>query len=172
MTQAKIIVQIFRDLKARAVMIDSGGVGGGLCDVLRSMNIPVWDVDFGSNPDGINVKQGIKYYNKRAEIWGALRDWLALGCIIREVPGQEATLVDELTGPTYGFAGDDEEIQLEKKKDMRRRGVPSPNVADALACTFAYYVYQPPLEEYGIHTPEKPRVEPDYDPFARERMMN
>lgn len=172
MSQARQISQIFIDLKARAVMMDSGGVGGGLVDILRSMNIPVWEVDFGSNPDGINVKQGTKYYNKRAEIWGALRDWLANGCIIREVPGQEATLIDELTAPTYGFAGDDEEIQLEKKKDMRRRGVPSPNVADALACTFAYTVYAAPLEEYGINLPEKPYVAADYDPFAKERMAN
>jgi hypothetical protein len=99
---------------------------------------------------------------------------LPKACIIEKIDGQDNTLVDELTGPTYSYSGEDMEIQLERKKDMRRRGVPSPNVADALACTFAYSVYTPMfqglLEEYGNFN--KPHVEPDYDPFSRDRMMN
>ena len=171
MRQASIIAQMFNDLHASTVMIDAGGVGGGLVDRLRQLRIPVWEVDFGSNPDGINVDISTRYYNKRAEIWGAMRDWIKDGCIINEIEGQEATLVDELTAPTYGFAGDDMEIQLEKKKDMRRRGVPSPNVADALACTFAYNVYMPKLAAYGIEDAQKPTVMPDYNPFAKEYMQ-
>ena len=171
MKQAQVISQLYHQYHAAAVMIDVGGVGGGLVDRLRQMQITVWEVDFGSSPDGINVDLSTRYYNKRAEIWGAMRDWLPTGSIITEIDGQDATLVDELTGPTYGFAGDDMEIQLEKKKDMRRRGVPSPNAADALACTFAYNVYSSQLSVFGIDDKPAPHVEPDYNPYSRERMQ-
>jgi hypothetical protein len=174
MKQAAIIANIFAEVHAIAIMIDGGGVGGGLVDRLRQLKLPVWEVDFGSSPDGTNVDKMTRYYNKRAEIWGAVKDWLPKACIIEKIDGQDNTLVDELTGPTYSYSGEDMEIQLERKKDMRRRGVPSPNVADALACTFAYSVYTPMfqglLEEYGNFN--KPHVEPDYDPFSRDRMMN
>lgn len=172
MRQAAIIAKLFVDYHAVSVMVDVGGVGGGVVDRLRQLQIPVLEVDFGSSPDGTNVDPSTKYYNKRAEIWGAVRDWLPNGRIINEIQGQEQTLVDELIGPTYGLAGDDMEIQLEKKKDMRRRGVPSPNVADALACTFAYTVYQPPMSLFGINPQQSPRVEADYDPYSPERMRN
>lgn len=176
MKQAAVIADYFNKVHASAIMIDGGGVGGGLVDRLRQLRLPVWEVDFGSSPDGINVDPMTRYFNKRAEIWGALREWLATGCIISELQGQDLTLVDELTGPTYSFAGDDMEIQLERKKDMKRRQVPSPNAADALACTFAYYVYQPSIEamlryaDPSVAVEEKPYVAPDYDPYSRERM--
>src|SRR5690606_29169257 len=115
---------------------------------------------------------GVRYCNKRAEIWGGGRDWLPTGCIRENVPGQDHTLIDELTGPTYSMAGDDREIQLERKKDMRRRGVPSPNAADALACTFAYPVYVPRMDVFGLAERPAPTVAPDYDPFAKSRMEN
>jgi hypothetical protein len=172
MRQASRIAAYFAEVHAVAIMVDGGGVGGGLVDRLRQLRLPVWEVDFGSKPDGSNVDPSTRYYNKRAEIWGAVRDWLSTGSIINEIEGQDNTLVDELTGPTYSFAGDDMEIQLERKKDMRRRGVPSPNVADALACTFAYYVYASPLQIFGMESDgPKPHVEPDYDPYSPERML-
>ena len=75
-------------------------------------------------------------------------------------------MVDELTGPTYGL-NPREEILLESKKDMRSRGVPSPNVVDALACTFAFpaYVQRAPT----LVSSDLP-VEPDYDPFDLKRI--
>lgn len=169
MRQAGEIAKIAERYHATAIMIDGGGVGGGLVDRLRQLRLPVWEVDFGSSPDGTNVDTMTRYFNKRAEIWGAVRDWLSRGCIVNELRGQDATLVDELTAPTYSLAGEDMEIQLERKKDMRRRGVPSPNVADALACTFAYQVHTVSYaDQLGL--PNKPAQADDYDPYARERM--
>lgn len=172
MTQASKISAMFLNLHAACVMVDSGGVGGGVVDRLRQLQIPVWEVDFGSKPDGTNLGDyGTRYFNKRAEIWGAVRDWLDRGCIPEVIPGQEQTTVDELTGPTYSLS-DREEIQLERKKDMIRRGVPSPNWADALACTFAYPVYQAPLSIYGIAEKPQPKVADDYDPFVQSRIYS
>ena len=78
--------------------------------------------------------------------------------------GDKTTLVDELVAPNFGLNGK-EAIQLESKKEMRRRGVPSPNCADALACTFAYpsFEYVAPIGEDRL----KPAVaDAEYNPFS------
>jgi hypothetical protein len=174
MTQAARIAQLFQTYHAAMIFVDAGGVGGGVVDRLRQLQLPVIEVDFGASPDGINVDPSALYANKRAEIWGALREWLSRGCIQTAVSGQEVTLVDELTGPTYGLSGEDMKLQLEKKRDMRKRGVPSPNAADALACTFAYPVFVPFQVDLGngqsMNLPQQPVVADDYDPYSRERM--
>jgi hypothetical protein len=163
MTLAGKVAAAFLRHGATICMVDEGGVGGGVVDRLRQLRIPVIGVDFGSKPDGFSA-DGVKYANKRAEIWGELKDWLVHGSIPNIVTGENVVLTDELTAPTYTLTAK-EAIQLESKKEMRARGVPSPNVADALACTFAY-----PSYEYqripGMVEIEKPFVAPDYDPFA------
>lgn len=168
MTFAGKIAATFLRLGASVVMVDEGGVGGGVVDRLRQLRIPVMGVDFGAGPDGVNPDDGTKYANKRAEIWGALRTWLKGGRIPNLSTGENIDLVDELTGPQYGLNAR-EEIQLESKKDMRKRGVPSPNVADALACTFAYPVMP---STTGLPRANKPRVADDYNPYDLERMQN
>ena len=160
------IVAAFHRHNASAVFVDAGGVGGGVVDRLRELRIPVYPVDFGAGPDYyvFGESSGTKYKNKRAEIWGAMRDWLKTGSIPDAVPGQELTLVDELVGPNFTLDGN-EAIQLESKKDMRRRQVPSPNAADALACTFAMPVYVPSRDD-EIQKP----VQTDYNPYSKEMM--
>jgi hypothetical protein len=167
MTFAGKVAATFIRVGATVCMVDSGGVGGGVVDRLRQLQIPVIEVDFGSKPDDFSMN-GVKYANKRAEIWGELRDWLSGGSIPQLSTGENITLTDELTGPTYGL-NKQEAIQLESKKEMRSRGIPSPNVADALACTFAYpsFEYIPSAADREI---QKPVVAPDYDPFARENI--
>jgi hypothetical protein len=125
-------------LNAVAIFVDGGGIGGGVVDQLNAMGLPVYEVTFGGASDNAdNEAQGERYLNKRAEIWGSLRRFLRRGCIPSSVPKYEGTFSDELAAPTYTYAREDY-IQLESKKDLRRRGVKSPDLADALACTFAY----------------------------------
>lgn len=154
--------------RASVVMVDEGGVGGGVVDRLRQLQIPVMGVNFGSAPDYYHGKS-TQYANKRAEIWGDMRDWLTTGSIPSIACGENITLVDELTGPNYSMVTrkDGEAIILEGKKEMRTRGVPSPNVADALACTFGF-----PSFEVTVPVGEKlePYVADDYDPFSRENV--
>ncbi len=124
------------------------------------------EVDFGSGADGTNMDDGTRYANKRAEIWGAMRNWLAGGSIPKMATGDRITLIDELVGPNFGMNGN-EAIQLESKKEMRKRGVASPNVADALACTFAFPVFESIRSDAPA---EAPTYVPDYNPFERERI--
>lgn len=162
------IAAMFLRLRAAMAMVDEGGVGGGVVDRLRQLRIPVMGVDFGSKADGGDPNDGTKYANKRAEIIGKVRQWLPTGCLPERIKGLEITIPDEFTGPTFGM-NNKEEIQLESKKDMRKRGVKSTNVLDALACTFAFDVYIP--EPQGVRLQDEPPVvTPDYNPFALERL--
>ena len=108
--------------------------------------------------------------NKRAAIWGAMRNWLKVGSIPADIPGLDHSLVDELIGPRYGHNVRNE-IQLESKEDMRRRAdrPPSPDAADALACTFAYSSIIPDERELPLSMMQ-PMVVPDYNPYELERI--
>lgn len=166
MAVAGKVAAAFLRHRATVVMVDEGGVGGGVVDRLRQLAIPVIGVNFGASPDNYSGSS-VKYANKRAEIWGDMRDWLQGGSIPSLVCGENVTLVDELTGPNYSMVTrkDGEAIQLEGKKEMRVRGVPSPNAADALACTFAYpsFEYVAPIGEDRL----KPAVaDAEYNPFS------
>lgn len=104
------------------------------------MDLPVYEVSFGSKDDqqsyGANTRKE-KYLNKRAAIYGALREWLKHGCIPEEIPMIENSLPTEMSVPTFTYSKEDV-IQLESKKDIKRRGEASPDATDALACTLAF----------------------------------
>ncbi len=119
-----------------AIMVDAGNIGAAIVDRLRQLvgDVPVIEVWFGGEGRDAELEPGVAVHtaNKRAEIWARMRAWLRHGAI-----PDTARLRDDLAGPTYGFAADDTRIRLERKADMKRRGLPSPDWADALACTFA-----------------------------------
>lgn len=143
-----------------AVFVDGGGVGGGVVDRLRQLRVEVIDVQFGGKSDRANlVDPNIKYLNKRAEIWGALRDWLSVGAI-----EHSEDLIEQLAAPMYGFSGPEDAIVLEKKSDMKKRGVASPDWADALAITFAYPVEPVNADRRGREA--QAVAEYEYDPLA------
>ena len=72
--------------------------------------------------------------NKRAELWGAMRDWLKTASV-----SEDRQLKADLTGPRTK-PDSSGTIFLESKKDMKARGLASPDAADALAVTFAFPV--------------------------------
>lgn len=154
---ARVVEEATR-LRADTVFIDEGGVGGGVVDRCRQLRLYVIGIQFGSKADRSDiVTQGERYANKRAEMWGSMRAWLRGGAI-----ADDQDLHRQLVGPSYGFNNRDE-IQLERKEDMRRRGIPSPDWADALALTFAYEVS--PNVNAGSEGPAKPIYVTEYNPF-------
>jgi hypothetical protein len=155
---AAIVIRTYHSLGAVAACIDGGGVGGGVVDACRAAGIRVFEVQFGSRPDGFDPTA--KYMNKRAEIWGQMRAWLKTGRIPARAADRD--LIEELTAPSYTISGKDL-IQLESKDMMKRRGVASPDFADALACTFAF-----PFLEHG--TVQTTSFVTDYNPHAEERI--
>jgi hypothetical protein len=94
-------------------------------------------------------------------MWGYMRAWLANGVI-----PNDRGIIEQLSGPMYGFNAADE-IQLERKADMKKRGLASPDEADALALTFAFPVAA--SASAGGLRPRKAEAEMEYDPFELEK---
>lgn len=116
---------------ASAVFIDLG-YGTGIYSAGKTMGRGNWRlVAFAEKP----LKDG--YANKRAEMWSDMKDWLKEGGKI----DNNDTLIKDLVAPEV-FINKSGKLQLESKQEMKKRGMPSPNTADALALTFAYPVSQ------------------------------
>jgi len=145
-------------MAADGIFVDGGGVGGGVIDRCRMLGTPVIEVQFGSKPTGsfITEADGEKYSNKRSEMWGLMRTWLKYGAIV-----EDQELIDDLTGCEYGFNAKNE-IQIEKKEDMKRRGLASPDIGDALAMTFAEPVFKVDDAFINQHNSQ----DNEYDPLA------
>jgi len=110
--------------------LDVGSMGGPIGDRLRELGYHVIDVGFGWNADNEKL-----YANKASEMWFRMKDWLFNGGAIVD----DNSLDTELTNREYGFDKKDRTI-IEPKKDMKKRIGHSPDWADALCLTFAYFV--------------------------------
>lgn len=154
--------------RAGAVFIDEGGIGAGVVDRVRQMlqGHLVVGVNFGGRADRYTLGDGMPLTsNKAAEMWASMRVWLKTGAI-----PDDPELLAELTGREYGFDLHNA-IRLEKKEDMKKRGLASPDNADGLALTFAYPVADRPGEtRFGMDGGEGTlaafTIESDYDPLA------
>lgn len=125
---ARILANYEDEHQADAVFVD-GGFGTGIISAGREMGRN-WTIVWFS---GKSTDLG--YLNKRAEMWGAVRDWLKSGGSY----GKDDALYTELIAPEM-IVRDDGKMQLESKADLKKRGYKSPNRADALALSFAYPV--------------------------------
>ncbi|THF64332.1 terminase [Pseudothauera rhizosphaerae] len=149
---AQKLAQFEDDEGADAVFVDAG-FGTGIVSAGQGMGRSwtlVWFASASGDPGA---------FNKRAEMWKAARDWLKSGGAIPEDP----QLRDELQAPEV-VPRVDGKVQIEAKKDMKARGVPSPNRADALVLSFAFPVIK-------RHPPGVPQGQSsnDYDPYAALR---
>lgn len=167
--QAQAIQALYTRLRVDGIFIDAGGVGGGVVDNVRHARLHCHGIDFGSRDDvggGPWGIEGEKYANKRAAMWGAMRAWLRDGGAIPNDP----ELREQLIGPKYSY-NIRNEIVLEAKEEMMKRGVASPDRADALALTFAYPLVVTDKAAGGDH-PHKPDVEFEYDPYSEQRLAS
>ena len=151
---ARVIADLEDEHKADAVFVDAG-YGTGIVSAGQGMGRDwtlVWFA--GASAD-------IGCLNKRAEMWKAARDWLKSGGALPDDP----QLRDELQAPEIVPRADGK-VQIESKKDMKARGVPSPNRADALVLSFAFpVVKRNPLDAYRNDRGSRG----DYDPYRAMR---
>jgi hypothetical protein len=136
---AERVMEFMRKEVPDAVVIDGDGLGAGVVDHLHFHGYKDRVFEFHGGATAFDSKM---YFNKRAEVWGQLRDWLAQGAEIPDDPELES----DLTGPEYGFSNK-QAIQLERKEDMKKRGLASPDCGDMLAQTFAVKVLAKPKSE-------------------------
>lgn len=131
---ADLIEAILAEHGARTVadvpaMVDAVGVGAGVFDKLRRRGWPVLDFNGGERPFDPD-----RYVNRRAEAFWTLRQAMENGEI--DLDANDLKLLTQL-GRIKWKPVHKGRIQIESKDDMRRRGVKSPDRADAAAMAYA-----------------------------------
>jgi phage terminase large subunit len=111
------------------IMVDSIGIGAGVVDRLREMGLPA---------RGVNVAESaavdMLYSRLRDELWFRARDFFdAKDC---KIP-QDDDLIEELCAVKYAYTSLGK-LKAESKDEMKKRGLPSPDLADAFCLTLAY----------------------------------
>ena len=123
------VIEAIEEFKPALVCIDEGGLGAGIVDRLKEQRYKIRGVNFGNK-----AQKQLMYGNKRAEIWGAMRDWLKDASIPNDRFLKSDLISPKIKPDSKGA------IFLESKKDMKARGLASPVAADAIAVTFAFPV--------------------------------
>lgn len=124
--------------KPSEILVDIIGLGAGVADRLFELGLPA---------RGINVSEAAsvsdRYMRKRDELWFAGRDWFsAKDCAIPD----DSALIAELTSPKYRIESSGK-IKVESKDEMKKRGLRSPNRADAFLLTLAGGLDRKPAEQ-------------------------
>jgi hypothetical protein len=153
---ANLLAQLEVEHQADAVFID-GGYGTGIVSIGTTIGrswLLVWFAEHSMDAGCLN---------KRAEMWMLTREWLKKGGVIPVDPVLHRDLIGPETVPRL-----DGKIQLESKKDMKKRGQASPSRGDALALSFAFPVVAKALRGIG-QLDGLPRGLPaDYDPYTQQ----
>jgi len=144
MEGAQWVRELALEVDAERVNIDAGGLGHGIVSILRSWKDTahlVHGIDFGGKSEhkmAYPKVPGPK--NRRAEMWKRMKEWFELeeGVSIPDMQELSTDIPVTRVKPTTS-----NDLVLESKDDMRKRGVQSPDLADAIALTFASLRYVP-----------------------------
>lgn len=110
------------------VFVDADGFGIGVCDICKRMGYKVEEVH-----SGLMANDTSRFFNKRAEMWYEMREWLrTIGCL----DPADKSLANQLMGVMFSHDLEGR-IKLETKEEMLNRSFPSPDEADALVYGFA-----------------------------------
>jgi hypothetical protein len=147
------INQTYQELDAAGCAIDSIGVGAGVADWLEKHNMKnLYQVNVTAASSDI-----LKYHKLRDELWCKVRDNCLLGKYSFpdvKANGEEESLgqqlASELATVRYKFNAHGGFV-VESKKDLKARGIPSPNIADALCLTEYFH-----NEATKVFSKEKP----------------
>lgn len=123
------VIDAIEEFNPALVVIDEGGLGAGIVDRLKEQRYKVKGINFGNK-----AKNPIMYGNMRAQMWGDMRDWLKSASIPND-RFLKTDLISPMMKPDSRGT-----IFLESKKEMKARGLASPDAADAIAVTFAFPV--------------------------------
>lgn len=158
---AEIVAREAFRFRPRYIMVDSNGMGIGcsrrLKQLVEGQNMEVVEVNVSANASDDRV-----YFRLRDELWGRLKEELRLNAVSLW-DNEDEDLCGELSAPKYKVDG---VIKVESKDDMKKRGLKSPNIADAhiLTCYL-------PSEEYQLTNYKNNAIfydEENYTPFDEE----
>jgi len=125
--KAEYDTEEFQD-RPLSIYIDSIGLGSGVVDRLREMGLPAVGINVSESP-----AMKTTYVNLRAELWGKMKNWLEQrNCTLPK----DDDLLAEITAPRYSFNSSGK-LKIESKEEMKKRGLASPDLADACILTLA-----------------------------------
>lgn len=151
---AAILGQLEDEHQADAVNVDMG-YGTGIVSAGRTMGRNWTLVNFGSN-----LVEDEGCLNMRAQMYKRTRDWIKAGAAIPEDQNLRQQMIDiEIVARL------DNKLQLESKKEIKKRLGYSPDELDALVLTHAHHVQKKWRGEGTSGSPNFATM--DYDPFAR-----
>lgn len=114
------------------IYVDSIGLGAGVYDRLDELGLPVIAVNVSES-----ASLSERYMRLRAELWYKAREWFEPHDVF--IPSQLKhleKLIEELASVEQRIMSSGK-VDIESKEQMKRRGVKSPNLADAFVLTFA-----------------------------------
>ena len=148
--------RIADDNQVDGVIVDgTGGYGSGVIDAYEQLGRFAHDCQFAGEP------YDRKFFNKRAEIWWLMAEWIKTCGALPNIP----EMVEELTTITYTYKGD--RIIMEPKEKIKERLGRSPDYSDALAVTFAEPIQKIDMLERMVDKMTPDKVE-DWHPLADE----
>lgn len=121
-------------VKPETIYVDSIGIGAGVADRLRELQLPAVDVNVSES-----ASMKTQYLRLRDELWWALKNWFESMSvsIVCDQPRLRDLIESEVCAPLQLFSSTGKNA-VETKAQMRQRGIMSPNIADAMCLTFAY----------------------------------
>lgn len=117
---------------------------------IPQLELEFMESHFGAEGGKVSESDPVEYFNSTGLMWGKVREALKAGTL--QIPDDEQ-LIKQLSNRCYRVE-DNGSIRLERKEDMKKRGVPSPDIADALAL--------------ALYTPEEPAVLPFDSGLSKE----
>ena len=156
MDLAARIANLIEEHNPDAVFCDAGA-GSGVIDRLRQLSYDVIEIPFGGK-----ATKPEQYINRRTEMWWLMKQWIEEGGAIPN----DTALKQELATPIYWYDNVGRKV-LESKDQIKKRlqGAGSPDLADALALTFALPVAKKEMEDIYIKRRKVATQKKDYDPY-------
>lgn len=130
------------------IIVDSIGIGAGVVDRLRELGLPVKGVNVGESPAGKD-----KFMRLRDELWWRAREWFDGRDV--SMP-QDDKLAGQLCSVKYDLTSSGK-LKVEGKDEMKKRGLKSPDEADAFVLTFAGGTRRVADQRYATRTPRRKR---------------
>lgn len=150
------INQSYQELDADGLAIDEIGIGAGVTDWLQKHgHIKCFGINVANKSSNI-----AKHDRLRDELWIAVRDKCMAGVYSFPDTPEGEELCNELASPTYTFNAHGG-YKVESKREMKARGIASPNIADALG-----------LSEYFSNTAYRVWKKPDKKSGSRHRVAS
>ena len=145
------LVDYYRRWSPIVINIDAIGIGAGVFDRAKALQLPVQQVIVSQKST-----EPAQYMNLKSQLYGHTKTWLANGADIPDDPNLK--LESQLQSIQYGY-NKKMQIQMLGKKEIKKQGLDSPDIVDAITHTFLQDAF---MRVNQILTPARAVVQSNY----------